>query len=204
MILRKEFHDMKVIFGRGYKISETDQYIAQLTASYEAQLAEAKTQLANMQTENEQLRNECAALRRRETGISEVLISAAERAQSIEKEYQQKAALSELQYEKIRKEWAEKLSACRNGITMLQAAAEEATEKLKHEIKAFSEWNDSSLLSLNQIPSATVEINESNTRLANDSKQETELIDLEKEIIKGASVDLMDACKALGLYDDEN
>ena len=188
---------MKVIFGRGYKISETDQYIAQLTASYEKQLAEMKIQLENMQLENEQLHNECAALKKRETGISEVLISAAERAQSIEKEYQQKAALSELQYEKIRTEWAEKLSACRAGITMLQTAAEEATEKLKHEIKMFSEWNNSSLLSLDQIPTAAAELNIH-------PKPETGVIDLEKEIIKGASVDLMDACKALGLCDDEN
>ena len=191
---------------RGYNRKETDQYIEQLKADYEATIDSLRAEISNLNSEIEVYKLKIAELENDNKAVSNILVDAVKHAQQIELEYKNRARQSDEHYSKMANEWENRIMACRDSITDMKNAAKATYDDLIRRIDQFENW------SLDNLSSATLlEISESvETKTSKDTTDDITTVEaddissdnLQSQILTEVNADLSQACKELGITEE--
>ncbi len=188
---------------RGYNRKETDQYIEQLKSEYESKIDALQSEINNLNSEIEIYKLKITELENDNKSVSNILVDAVKHAQQIELEYKNRAKQSDEHYTKMANEWENRIVACRESISDMKKAAKLTYDDLIRRIDQFENW------SLDNLSSATlIELSEKANE--NTAEIQTEILqcddqsdELQNQILSEVNVDLSQACKELGITEED-
>ena len=173
---------LKAKFGK-YKAKEVDAYLEQLNATHKEETAQLTNENTLLKEEIKKLQAQVDEHKKKETVIAQVMIDATQRAKDIEDDYRKRADESDAACQKLHDEWVEGMQSAAINLQKMREEAKTLLENIDGQFASLCSWADMRLDSLQgaALPSGT--------------KEES----LEAEIQKGASADLGELCREMGL-----
>lgn len=173
---------LKKKFGK-YKAIEVDAYLEQLDSDHKEEIAALTNENNSLKEEIKKLQSQLDEHKKKETVIAQVMIDATQRAKDIEDDYRKRADESDAACQKLHDEWVEGMQSAAINLQKMREEAKTLLENIDGQFASLCSWADMRLDSLQgaALPSGT--------------KEES----LEAEIQKGASADLGELCREMGL-----
>lgn len=177
--------NLKASFGK-YKAKEVDSYLLQLEAAHKEEIASLNKKIAELEAENTTLKSQNDEHKKKESVIAQVMIDATQRAKDIEDDYRKRADESDAACQKLHDEWVEGMQSAAVNLQKMREEARTLLENIDGQFASLCSWADMRLDSLQ------------GAALPSGNKEES----LESEIQKGASADLGELCRKLGISEE--
>ena len=177
--------ELKASFGK-YKAKEVDAYIAQLKLNHIEEKKQLSNEIAALKEEIKNLQDQNAEHKKKESVIAQVMIDATQHAKEIEDDYRKRADESDAACQKLHDEWVEGMQSAAVNLQKMREEARTLLENIDGQFASLCSWADMRLDSLQgaALPLSTGEES------------------LESEIQKGASADLGELCREMGLSEN--